>query len=750
MGALVSVLFVKALLFLAVLLLQVNTNLSHAAASCLASSDERPKIGLVLGGGGARGAAHIGVIRKLEELRIPVDYITGTSMGSIVGGLHATGMSGRELEELVVDIDWSDLFDDATPRADQPFRRKRDDDLSLFGPKLGVGEGASLLPQGAISGQKIAFFFDSIVNQHVQTRDFDRFPIPFRAVAADIITGQQVVLDKGDLGLAMRSSMSIPGVFSPVRQDDYMLVDGGIVNNIPIDVARDMGADIIIAVDVGTPLQGREKLTNLVAITAQLSGFLVVKNSRAQLATLRTNDIRVAPALGETISSSDFPNIAKAIPLGYAAAEAIEDKLLPLALAPEAYASYRQQIRACRAGLPVVQFVEIDNKSRFGNAVINQHIHTVIGQPLNLEQLEKDIQQIYALGFLDSARYEIVEKNDETGIVIHVEQDRRGTQFIEWGLDLFGDVDSSDINVRIGYLKTDVDSLGSEFRGTIQLGEDPGFRAELYKPLDTRQKFIFVPSLFGERREIIQFDDDGDKLNEFQVNQVGVSAAIGREFGRHAAVFLGIQRSHGDVDLEIGDPRLEDFQFDNGAYGIRAQSDRLDDSYFPSSGSLVDIEYTNYRNALGSDDEFEQVRASVLHAWTVDRHTLIGGLRYNTTLDNNAPIQNLFRAGGFTRLSGFKENERSEQHFGMLFGSYRYRFSQSALLPAYVGTTLEYGNAVADRDDIFSDGIFHGSLYFGYRSPIGPVYIGYGFGESGRGNYFLRIGNVFGRSSISR
>ncbi|MGI9283798.1 MAG: BamA/TamA family outer membrane protein, partial [Pseudomonadales bacterium] len=188
----------------------------------------------------------------------------------------------------------------------------------------------------------------------------------------------------------------------------------------------------------------------------------------------------------------------------------------------------------------------------------------------------------------------------------------------------------------------------------------------------------------------------------------------------------------------------------SGAVVLQAQYDRLDDRYFPSSGSLADIEYANYRDELGSDDEFEQIRATAFHAWTVDRHTYMGGLRYNTTLDDDAPVQNEFSAGGFTQLSGFKENERNGQHFGMVFGGYRYKFSESALLPAYIGTTLEYGNAVADRDDIFSDGIFNGSLYFGYRSPLGPVYIGYGYEEDGGGNYFLRVGNVFGRSSISR
>jgi NTE family protein len=187
------------LLFAAVL----HSNSADASA-CIANDTDRLKIGLVLGGGGARGAAHIGVIQKLEELRVPVDFIAGTSMGSIVGGLHAAGMTGAELEELIIGIDWTELFQSDTRRADRPFRRKRDDDLSLFGPKLGVGEKSQLLPQGAISGQKISFFFSSVVNQRVQTQDFDELPIPYRAVAADVISGDQVILDRGDMGLAMR------------------------------------------------------------------------------------------------------------------------------------------------------------------------------------------------------------------------------------------------------------------------------------------------------------------------------------------------------------------------------------------------------------------------------------------------------------------------------------------------------------------------------------------------------------------
>ncbi len=269
---------------------------AHAAECARAPSTDRPKIGLVLGGGGARGAAHIGVIQLLQELHVPVDYIAGTSMGSLVGAFYATGMNAEQLDATVRAIDFDTLFKDSTARKDEPYLRKLDDNLGLFGPKLGIGKDSQLLGLGAISGQKISFLFESLTSSRVAEGSFDNLPIPYRAMATDIITGDGVVIDKGNIAVAMRASMSVPGAFDPVIMGDYMLVDGGLANNVPIDVVRKMGADIVIAVDVGTPLEPRENLTSLVSITAQLSGLLVVRNAQAQIRTLTDRDILITPA----------------------------------------------------------------------------------------------------------------------------------------------------------------------------------------------------------------------------------------------------------------------------------------------------------------------------------------------------------------------------------------------------------------------------------------------------------------------
>ena len=735
------------------MLATVLTTLSgpSAATTCIDHENlERPSIGLVLGGGGARGAAHIGVIRKLEELNIPVDYVAGTSMGALVGALYATGMNADELEQTIGSLDWDDLFNDDTRRADRPFRRKRDDDLSLFGPKLGVGKDSSLLPRGAISGQKISFLFESLVADRAQVNDFDDLPIPFRAVASDIATGEVVVLGKGNLALAMRSSMSVPGVFNPVELDGHLLVDGGITDNLPVDVVRAMGADRLIVVDVGSPLTPRDKLNNFVSVFGQMSALLIRNNVRAQLATLGEDDVLVRPDIGDTVSAADFDKSAQAIKIGYAAAHDLETALSDLSATGPAFQAHRATIEACGASSNIVQFVRLENRSRFRDSLIRERLRQEIGKPLDTAMLEEDVSRIYALGFLELVRYEVVTENKQTGVVVHVSQDSRGAGFIEWGLDFAGDSRDNDFNLRLGYLKTDLDDLGSELRVLTQLGDDPGVSAEIYKPLNTKRRWLVRPKLFASRTDLEIFNENGDVLQTFQIDQAGGSVLLAREFGRHASVFAGLERVFGEIDIEIGDPNFAKSSIDDGGYFAGFQWDRLDDMYFPSSGSFAEARYSSAQESLGSDFEYEQLNIDAGLAHTFGRHTIFGIARYATTLDDDAPIHALFRAGGFLRLSGLNDDELVGQHFSMAAFSYRFRLSSSGLLPAYAGTTLEYGNVANDRDDLFADGIFNGSVYLGYNSPIGPFYMGYGWAEGGRNRVFVRIGNILGRGDLSR
>ncbi len=711
---------------------------------------DRPTIGLVLGGGGARGAAHIGVIRVLEELRIPVDYVGGTSMGSLVGGLYAAGMNADQLQATVSDINFGKLFKDSTDREDKPFRRKRDDDLALYGPKLGIGPNSQLLPAGALHGQKILFLFETLTSQRVQTTDFDALPIPYRAVATDVVTGKPMVLGDGNLALAMRASMSVPGAFDPVPLGDALLVDGGIANNVPIDVVRAMGADIVIAVNVGTPLSTRDELKTVFDITGQLSGLLVVRNTEVQLATLTDQDVLISPPLGSEITSASFDLAAKAIPIGYTAAMAQKDKLVRLSISEAAYAAYRQHIDTCFSAPPPIQFVRLDNKSRFDDSVIQERLDVKLNEPLDVTRLQRSIDQIYALGFIDLARYEIVEENGVTGVLIDVTEDARGTQFIEWGGDVFGSSDGSSLNLRIGYLNTALDKFGSEFRVLGQVGETPALSVELYKAVDPPLRLIMRPRVWVSRLHLDTYDDDGDQTGRYRIDEWGGEFALVREFGRSAALAAGVRRYGGEADLEVGDPTLNSGSFDGAEYIVNFQHDRLDSRYFPSKGSSLVVTYLNSQQTLGADAHFSQILSNAFTTRTYGDHTWIGGVRYNTTLDSDAPVYALFRMGGLFNLTGLKDNQLTGQHSGEVLLSYRYRMGGAGFFPAYVGVAAEYGNATQHPQDVFDDGIFNGSIYFGYQSPVGPLYWGMGFAEDDNQSYFLRLGNIFGVTRVGR
>ncbi len=721
-----------------------------AAARCLAPATERPTIGLVLAGGGARGSAHIGVIRVLEEMNVPIDCVGGTSMGSLVAGLYATGMSADELEAVILDIDWDDLFVDDTARADQPFRRKRDDNLALFGPKLGIGRDASLVKSGVIAGQKISFLFESLVKERTQAEDFDELPIPYRAVAADIATARKVVLSHGDLAVAMRSSMSVPGVFEPVPHQGHLLVDGGIVDNVPVDVLRDMGADILIVVDVGGGLTAREDLNSSFAVIGQLINMLVDGNSQAQLASLTGRDVLITPPLGTEVGSADFGKSARGIEIGFAQADRQRAQLAALSLPASDYAAHRANIAGRLHPSPVIQFVHIDNQSRFDDSVIRDRLTIREGAPLDVTALDADIREIYALGFMNLVRYEVVEENGQTGIVVHAGQDGRGTDLIEWGLDYYGGADTSELNVRAGYLNTAIDRYGSEMRVITQLGQDPGVFAYLYKYLNPPLKLYLEPRLTAEQRTLTIFDDDGHALERTEVTQYGGAVAIGREFGRVAALSVGVSRFSGSAEVEVGPPDQDDYDFDGGELFAGFSFDRLDDRYFPGRGGYGRIDYRSAEDWLGADDDYDQLQIDTFLARTFGRHSLLGGLRYYETLSGEAPIYALFRAGGFGRLSGYAANELVGQNFSMVMGGYRYHFAGSGLLPGYLGFTVEYGQMADRASDLYDDGLFNGSLYLGYRSPVGPLYLGVGAGEGGEHQYFLRIGNVFGTSTIGR
>lgn len=708
------------------------------------SAAQRPKIGLVLSGGGARGAAHVGVLKVLEEMRVPVDYIAGTSMGSIVGGLYASGMTPAEIETAIATMDWGHIFSDSPPREDRSFRRKRDDDLYLVKAKAGVSDQGELkFPSGAIQGQKFDLALRELTLAATGETQFDRLPIPYRAVASDIGSGKSVVLGSGDLATAMRASMAVPGIFAATRIDGTLLVDGGITNNLPINVVREMGADIVIAVDIGTPNAKPEELTNLFAITAQLTSIMTRNNVEAQIATLTDRDVLIVPDL-KGFSSTDFEHATRVIMPGRWGAEAKAPQLGKFSLSEQAYQAHLagRNARPSRE-IPVIRFVQINSDAAISDELIRKRLRQQLGAPLDRAQLEADIGNIYGLELFETVHYDLIEKEGETGLQVTARARSWGPDYLQFGVELASDMEGDNrFNLGVSYLRTAINPLGGEIRLAVQLGEEPRIGAEWHQPLDALSRYFVASQVAYGAGNIGIFDGRGDdRLAEYRVTEGRIDLAAGREFGVFGEFRLGYRYRTGEVDLTTGSPGWPEFHYDSGEIYGRLSLDRLDNYNFPENGWLASLEYNVARDRFGGDDDFDQVKLRANKFTMVgDGHVIGVGTMVSATLDGEAPIQDRYRLGGFLNLSGYVNDSLSGQQAGVAALTYYRHFKTMSFLSWYIGASLEYGGVWEEKSDLFDDGISSGSVFLGADSPLGPLYIGYGHAESGFNSVFFYLG----------
>ncbi len=714
------------------------------------SASARPKIGLVLGGGGAKGAAHVGVLKVLEELRVPIDFVVGTSMGAIIGGLYASGMRPEQIGRELGAMDWPKVFDDATPRPDRPLQRKRDDEDYLVKKKPGFKDGKIKLPLGVVQGQNFALALTRLTLPVQGISDFDELPIPFRAVSTDIETGESVVLEKGHLARALQASMAVPGAFAPVEIDGRLLVDGGISDNLPIGVARDMGADVVIVVDLADDLKTSEELTSVLKMIGQLAALLTVRNAKRQLATLRPSDVHLQPDLRD-VGSGSFDKVAEAIAYGEESARAATSKLLQYAASPRVYEAYlAERNRVKPEALPVIDFIRLDNESPLSDELLTARLRIELGTPLDVAAVEAGIANLYGLDVFESVRYEVVEDGTKTGLHITAVEKSWGPDFLQFGIALAQDFNGdTEWNIGARYLKTNINSLGGEMRFSAQVGARPLAVVELYQPLDVGWRYFIRPRLFFQSRDVGRFAN-GEQLDEFRVRRVGASVQAGRLFGNNAELAVGFRRYIGEAEMRIGSPRVPDSGFNNAELFVRFDYDTLDNRNFPTDGALIRAQWNDSIESLGGDDNFSQfnVRAGIARSW--GRNTFTGSFEFAETLHGTSPLQNRFQVGGFTNLSGFAQDEISGQQVAMVRAIY-YRALKSeqllAIFPSvYVGGTVEYGNAFEKRGDISfdpRDSLLAGSIFLGVDTILAPLYFAYGHAERGNDSVYIFLGRVF-------
>lgn len=709
---------------------------------------EEQRIGLVLSGGGARGVAHVGVIQALEEMRIPVHAIAGTSMGALVGGLYATGMSSEDLQEIVGNMQWQEAFLDKPDRVDRPMRRKQDDYDYPIETRMTIRNGKLSFPLGLVQGQRATMLIKGLMVQAETIKDFDELFIPYRAVAADVETGAAYIFSEGDIVLAMRTSMSLPGVFAPVAHEGQLLVDGGIADNLPVDVARTMGVDKLIVVDIGTELATREDMTSLLAVTGQMINMLTARNTLRQLETLTPRDVLISPDLNG-ISALGFDKYQDAYQRGYDAAIVMQDQLLELAVDETQWAQYVASRPLPHDTDPIVEFIRFDNQSRIDEELVAVRLHQQLGAPLDREQLVADINTIYGMDYFETIDYEVVTEAGKTGLLIKLKEKSWGTDNFKFGLNMVNDLDGdSQFNVGASFRKKGLNRLAAEWLVRAQLGDTLLIDTEFYQPVGVKSRFFVVPYLGYEDYDVLGTTVEGGServLGGWRVRRGRFDFEGGVNLYDNSQIRLGLFRAVGDYRVDIGSDDLDEGSFNEGGGTGVYTYDSLDDAYFPARGGYLYAAYNANRTALGADADFDRWLLQALGAFSFgkeDANTLIISGKTAQNINASDEPQNLNLLGGLFNLSGFPQNSLARQQtlFAML--QYQRRLTGKALIPlaapVYAGMSLEGGNLWDSRSDIsFGDLRGAGSIYLAVDSPIGPLYLAYGrSGASNQSIYF--------------
>lgn len=733
------------LLLLGALAALVSLELKAEDGVCdrIAIQQGRPSVGLALSGGGARGAAHIGVLKVLEENHIPVDCVAGTSMGAVVGGLLAAGLTPEQIEEQMLTIDWGDMFRDRVPRELRSFERKKEDGLSLINFKPGISMDGIQLPTGVVHGQKIEKLLTDLTLPISRYDSFDDLYLPFRAVGTDLVTGDAVVFSDGSLGTAIRASMAIPGVFSPVRHQQHLVVDGGMAMNLPVSVVKEMGADIVIAVDISTPLLNAKQLSNVFSVAEQLTGFLTIRNTVEQRERLTSQDLLVVPNL-ESIGSADFDRAEEAIAAGVEAAQQQLAALTKLAIGPAKHAALDQQFAGAPAPPRLVDFVIIEHDTVLNDEYLMRRISIEAGEPVDPQTITDSINNLYGLELFQTVSYKVVDTDRGVGVVITATERSWGPNYIQAGLEVGGGLDDKiDFTFGGSLLFTQLNAWNAEARVGLAIGETPRLYGEWHQPLGNTGGFYVDGVLDFTERTLSVFDGSLAAF-EYQLDEARAVGRFGYRFDNWGDLRLAYRYGSGNLAIRTG-PDIPPADFKRGELVLGFTADTLNERFFPTSGSYLDARYLVSREGLGADTDFDQLTLFGQHAFPMREYAVVPYIDYRSTVSGMADVQNLFSAGGLFRLSGLQANQFYGQNFAMV-GAVAFREWHTPFLSAYLGGSLEYGNVFETEDDIdIGDGIFAGSLFAGASTGIGPVYVAYGRTENGEDAVYFYVGNLFDR-----
>lgn len=717
-----------------------------------AGAAARPRIGLALGGGGARGGAHIGVLKVLDELRVPVDCVAGTSMGALVGATFAAGASAEDIERQVGAINWAATIGGEGQRAQIPMQRKLAGITYSNNIQFSVRGGRLHGSGGFLSSQEVEAQLRLLIGEARNTTDFDDLPLRFRAVAMDLISSRMVVLDSGDLAEAMRASMAVPGLFAPVIVGDQVLTDGGMVRNLPVDVARDLCADVVIAVSLEGPPPKAEDMRSMFTLAGRTVDAVIKANEQVQLDTLTEEDVAIIVRLDE-VGSTDFDLVDETIPPGVEAARRVATQLQRYALPEEDYRRWRASLDPPARAPVLIDDIRSRPLRHASADYLETRLETSAGDVVTLAEIERDMSRIFDSGDFSRVLYHLRPGSGD-GQVLEIEAVEKpgGTDFLRFDLGLAGSTGGDVLFVlRADHRKEWVNALGGQWRSALQLGQLSQLETAFYQPLDVPQRFYVEPGVYLQR-SLEDIFDDGSRIARYELREAQARFEAGLNIGNRARLHASVRHGIAEFDLDTGAlPLFDEDRTRDSSFVVGGLHDSRDASTLPTRGSYAQFEYTNSGGWLGGEQSYEQLEAVLGHAARLGGSVVLLAGGVGQTLSGDPPPYRDFRIGGIRSFPALERGEIRGEGYVSASATWMLKLAdiQALFGQVFFGGIGLHALEVTDRIDQVDDGTILGiSFTLGARTPVGPLLLSFGAADNDSVQLQMALGRPIAEGSL--
>ena len=710
----------------------------------------RPRIGLVLAGGGAKGGAGVGVLKVLEQMHVPIDCIAGTSMGALVGGGYASGIPARQLEKFLLGIEWKKVVGGLGLRDLEPIEQKRAGVTYSNTLELGLQHKRVIVPGGLVNASAIEDLLRSYVAGSRATSNFDELPIPFRAVATDMLTGRMVVLDNGDLATAMRASMAIPGAFAPVVTEQHILSDGGMVRNIPIDVARELCADVVIVVNLVEQEIRRENLQSATQLLGRSMDVMLEANETLQLQTMTDKDVLINVLLGE-IGTTDFTRVPETIPLGETAARLVQAELARYAMPEREYLAWRKRVTSSQDIEVQLADVSYTGLERVNPGYLERRSIIHAGDTVNTSAISAEAQRMSALQDFESVEYRLTGDTTRPTLEWMPHEKRWGPDYLRFDLGMYTSEGGDLAFVVYGkHTRTWINTYGAEWRNELQLGYETHIATSAYLPMNVGQTVFVEPKLYWSRTWEDLFVE-GERVAQYRFGDLGARVDAGYNFGHRGQARVGYVFDNRKVEVDTGSPLLPITERDDAGLTAELTYDTRDTPFNPTRGLGAAIDYMRSDEALGGDADWERIEMGLGWALPIRNDVIWMSAAGGSSLGSDLPADRAFMIGGPGSFPGYELGEIRADDYWSASGSYLRKIRDILSIRGqalYAGLRLQAGETF-DEFSPQEDGIVYGaSVYVTGRTLVGPLTVGIGGTSNDSWTLWLAVGRPIGHGTI--